>query len=126
MERAIGFEPMIYGFADRRLCPLGYARVPIWDFGLRIEKLNPKSAIRNPKSKIEMRTTGFEPAVSGLKDRRLNRLPTSSENAREKIRTFTKRFLRPLPLPLGYTRLLKLRNTNFKLQITNLVLIRNS
>ncbi len=30
LERAIGFEPMINGFADRRLWPLGYARLGIW------------------------------------------------------------------------------------------------
>ena len=36
LERVIGFEPMIYGFADRRLCPLGYTRTPICDFGLPI------------------------------------------------------------------------------------------
>jgi hypothetical protein len=27
LERAIGFEPMINGFADRRLYPLGYTRL---------------------------------------------------------------------------------------------------
>ncbi len=26
LERAIGFEPMMIGFADQRLKPLGYAR----------------------------------------------------------------------------------------------------
>lgn len=29
LERAIGFEPMISGFAGRRLWPLGYARSEI-------------------------------------------------------------------------------------------------
>lgn len=42
---------MIYGFADRRLCPLGYTRELIWDFGIEISDwkkiLNPKSQIRN-------------------------------------------------------------------------------
>ena len=37
--------------------------------GLRISK----SQITNPKSKIEMRTTGFEPAIFSLKGWRLNR-----------------------------------------------------
>ena len=36
LERAIGFEPMNYGFADRRLCPLGYTRLVIWDLGFVI------------------------------------------------------------------------------------------
>ena len=36
LERAIGFEPTINGFADRRLCPLGYARIWILDFGFWI------------------------------------------------------------------------------------------
>lgn len=27
LERVIGFEPMIYGFADRRLCLLGDTRI---------------------------------------------------------------------------------------------------
>ncbi len=35
LERAIGFEPMMNGFADRRLCPLGYARLTISDFRLK-------------------------------------------------------------------------------------------
>jgi hypothetical protein len=36
VERAIGFESMINGFADRRLCPLGYARTLISDLEMRI------------------------------------------------------------------------------------------
>lgn len=26
LKRAVGFEPTMIGFADQRLCPLGYAR----------------------------------------------------------------------------------------------------
>lgn len=50
LERVIGFEPMICGFADRRLCPLGYARQWIFDFGFGTEVF--KSQIRNRNSQI--------------------------------------------------------------------------
>ena len=38
VERVIGFEPMLNGFADRRLIRLAIpaAQFRIWDFGLRI------------------------------------------------------------------------------------------
>ncbi len=52
LERAIGFEPMIDDFADRRLCPLGYTRKLIFDFRLPIcdlifQSINLHSKIRN-------------------------------------------------------------------------------
>ena len=66
LERAIGFEPMMIGFADQRLCPLGYARLIFGeDDGTRTRNLQ---------------LEGLAASTD---------LPTSSENAREKIRTFT-------------------------------------
>ena len=49
------------------------------------------------------RTTGFEPALSNLKGWRLNRIAyvLTGKYARGKIRTFTERCLKPLPLPVG-------------------------
>ena len=62
MERAVGFEPTMIGFADQRLKPTW--RCSHLDFGFWIED---KSEIRNLKSKIDLRTTGFEPAIFNLK-----------------------------------------------------------
>jgi hypothetical protein len=61
-----------------------------------------QSQIRNPKSKIETRTTGFEPAISNLKGWWLQtNLPTSSKITRGKIRTSNLLILSQLPLPFG-------------------------
>lgn len=66
-----------------------------------------------PANEFEIRNFKFRIIWQGRRDSNpqsptwraggLTNLPTSS-NARGKIRTFTKRFLRPSPLPLGYTR----------------------
>ena len=106
LERAIGFEPMINGFADRRLCPLGYARNLILDFGLPILDWR---LIRNPKSEIGKRTTGLEPAISNLKGWRLQ--PFAYVLAEMRVKRFEllhKLGLSQSPLPLGYTRSLKI------------------
>jgi hypothetical protein len=59
---------MIDGFADRRLCPLGYARSLISGFGFRISDLF-QFEITNHQSQNEVvRTAGLEPAIVSLKD----------------------------------------------------------
>ncbi len=75
MERVIGFEPMVDGFADRRLDPLGYTRTRVWifDCGFWIgpERKIISAVVRvaqnvgDPKSKIQnglVHAEGVEPS----------------------------------------------------------------
>ena len=73
---------MVNGSAVRRLYPLGYTRLAIWDLGIRISDLGGGEIrirkIRNPKSEFPNRA-----------------------GARGRIRTFINLFLRQAPLPVG-------------------------
>jgi hypothetical protein len=56
---------MISGFADRRLWPLGYARVIVRKFA---DAETRSESSQNPKFKTKVRTAGLEPAKVSLKD----------------------------------------------------------
>jgi hypothetical protein len=63
LERAIGFEPMLIGFADQRLKPLGYTR----------------KVIQNSR---------FEPAIFSLKGWRLKPICLRPLNEKMRVERF--------------------------------------
>ena len=91
MEQVVGIEPTIKGFADLRLCPLGYTRErKDKGEGMKDENKERKIPILSPLHfrlyPFNLaRTTGFEPAISNLKGWWLNQFAYVLKCARKDL-----------------------------------------